>query len=224
MGARETRNQCLHAWFLSKQEGFTTSRRFRILFPMPDTLPVKFFPTAAAFRKWLVANHAKVDGLWLRICKEDSGKKSITYAEALDEALCFGWIDGMKKGLDELSWAQRFTPRRPKSGWSKINTAHAERLSREGKMHATGLWHVEAAKADGRWKAAYDSPKTAKPPADFLKALSQNKKAKAFFLTLNKANVYAIVYRLQTAKKLETRQRRMAQILAQLEAGKKLHP
>jgi uncharacterized protein YdeI (YjbR/CyaY-like superfamily) len=191
---------------------------------MPDMLPVKFFPTAAAFRKWLVANHAKAEGLWLRIYKKDSGKKSITYAEALDEALCFGWIDGMKKGLDEVSWVQRFTPRRAKSGWSKINTGHAERLVGVGKMHATGLRHIEAAKADGRWKAAYDSPKTANPPADFLKALSQNKKAKAFFLTLNKANVYAIVYQLQTAKKPETRQKRMAKILAQLETGKKSHP
>jgi len=191
---------------------------------MSDTLPVKFFSTAAALRKWLVANHAKQEGVWLRIYKKDAGKKSITYAEALDEALCFGWIDGMKKGLDEVSWVQRFTPRRPKSSWSKINTAHAERLVREGKMQAAGLRQIEAAKTDGRWNAAYDSPKTAEPPTDFLKALSQNKKAKAFFLTLNKANIYAIVYRLQTAKKSETRQRRMAQILAQLEEGKKPHP
>jgi uncharacterized protein YdeI (YjbR/CyaY-like superfamily) len=192
-----------------------------MLFAMPDTLPVKSFSTPTALRKWLAANHVKTMGLWIRFYKKNSKTKSITYAEALDEALCFGWIDGIKKTHDEVSWVQRFTPRRPKSNWSKINTGHVERLLREGKMHASGLRHVTAAKADGRWQAAYDSPKMAKPPADFLKALSQNKKAKSVFLTLSKAKVFAIVYQLQTAKKPETRQRRMAQILALLEAGKK---
>jgi uncharacterized protein YdeI (YjbR/CyaY-like superfamily) len=127
----------------------------------------------------------------------------------LDQALCFGWIDGLKKAFDELSWIQRFTPRRAKSGWSKLNTQHVERLIIAGLMTAAGLKVVEAAKADGRWQAAYGSASNAAPPEDFLQALSKSKQAKAFFETLNRTNIYAIVYRLQTAKKPETRERRM---------------
>lgn len=182
------------------------------------------FKSAAEFRGWLETNHDKTEALWLRIFKKGSGETSITYAEALDQALCHGWIDGQKKPHDECSWLQKFTPRRAKSGWSKINTEHAERLIKAGQMTPTGLKAVAAAKADGRWQAAYDSPSKAAPPEDFLKALAKSKKAKAFFDTLNKANVYAIVYRLQTAKKPETRERRMKLILAMLERGEKFHP
>ncbi|MBW8863918.1 MAG: YdeI/OmpD-associated family protein [Verrucomicrobia bacterium] len=181
------------------------------------------FKTAAAFRAWLTVNHATCDGIWLRFFKKDSGKATVTYAEALDQALCFGWIDGQVKSLDELSWIQKFTPRRARSGWSKRNTEHVERLAKAGLMMPAGLQQVEAAKVDGRWAAAYESSKNAKPPADFLKALGKDKKAKAFFETLNKANVYAIVYRLQTAKKPETRARRMETILAMLGRGEKFH-
>ena len=181
------------------------------------------FKSAAAFRAWLTTNHGKCDGIWLRLFKKDSGKATVTYAEALDQALCFGWIDGQVKSLDELSWVQKFTPRRARSGWSKRNTEHVERLTKAGVMMPAGLQQVEAAKADGRWAAAYESPKNAEPPADFLKALAKDKKAKAFFETLNKANVYAIVYRLQTAKKPETRVRRMEGILAMLGRGEKFH-
>jgi uncharacterized protein YdeI (YjbR/CyaY-like superfamily) len=186
-----------------------------------DILP---FKSPAAFRRWLEKNHASSDGLWLRIFKKDSGEKSITYAEAVDQALCYGWIDGLKKSHDALSWIQKFTPRRPRSGWSQINTGHVERLILAGAMTPAGLKVVEAAKADGRWAAAYASPRNATPPEDFLKQLGKHKKAKAFFDTLNKANVYAIVYRLQTAKKPETRERRMKLILEMMQQGKKFHP
>jgi uncharacterized protein YdeI (YjbR/CyaY-like superfamily) len=188
------------------------------------TVKTLIFKSALEFRAWLEENHSKSEGLWLRIFKKDSGRESITYAEALDQSLCYGWIDGQKKALDEYSWLQRFTPRRAKSGWSKVNTGHAERLIEAGRMTIAGLKAVESAKSDGRWKAAYISPRNATPPEDFLKALRKDKKAKAFFETLNKANVYSIVYRLQTAKKPETRERRMKMILEMLSRGEKFHP
>jgi uncharacterized protein YdeI (YjbR/CyaY-like superfamily) len=181
------------------------------------------FRSAAEFRKWLAANHRQSDGIWLRIFKKDSGEPTVTYAEALDEAICFGWIDGQKRRHDEASWRQRFTPRRPKSGWSKLNTQHAERLIQAGRMHEAGKSEIDAAKKDGRWTAAYDSPSKATFPEDFLAELSRNKKAKAFFDSLNKANRYAIAYRLQTAKKPETKQRRMKMILAMLDRGEAFH-
>jgi uncharacterized protein YdeI (YjbR/CyaY-like superfamily) len=176
------------------------------------------------FRRWLEKNHVSSDGLWLRISKNNAGEKSLTYAEALDQALCYGWIDGQKKPFDERSWLQKFTPRRSKGGWSKLNTQHVERLTKAGAMTSAGLEAVAAAKADGRWEAAYASPRNAGPPEDFLKELAKNKKAKAFFETLNKANIYSIVYRLQTAKKPQTREKRMKTILAMMEQGKAFHP
>jgi uncharacterized protein YdeI (YjbR/CyaY-like superfamily) len=181
------------------------------------------FRSSAEFQKWLTKNHRQSDGIWLRIFKKDSGEPTVTYAEALDEALCFGWIDGLKQRHDEVSWRQRFTPRRPRSGWSKINTQHAERLIKAGRMKAAGQAAIDAAKKDGRWTAAYDSPSKATVPEDFLAALDQNKRAKAFFESLNKANRYAIAYRLQTAKKPETKQRRMEMILAMLARGEAFH-
>jgi uncharacterized protein YdeI (YjbR/CyaY-like superfamily) len=181
------------------------------------------FKSTADFRAWLTHSHDKMDGIWLRIFKKDSGKKTVTYVEALDQALCFGWIDGLKRPHDEVSWIQRFTPRRATSAWSKINTRHVERLTLAGQMTRAGLEVVQAAKADGRWRAAYDSSSNAAPPGDFLKALARSKKSKAFFESLNKANVYAIVYRLQTARKPETRERRMKNILAMLRRGEKFH-
>jgi uncharacterized protein YdeI (YjbR/CyaY-like superfamily) len=169
-------------------------------------------------------NHPKSDGIWIRFYKKGCGKKTITRAEALEEALCFGWIDGQLDRFDDQSWVQRFTPRRSKSGWSKINTQHAQRLIEAGKITDAGMNEVEAAKADGRWNAAYASPRDAYPPEDFLQELNKNKKAKDFFETLNRANVYAIVYRLQTAKKPETRTRRMKLILAMMDQGQTFHP
>jgi uncharacterized protein YdeI (YjbR/CyaY-like superfamily) len=181
------------------------------------------FRSSSAFRKWLAANHRESDGIWLRIFKKDSQEPSVTYAEALDEALCFGWIDGQKQRHDDLSWRQRFTPRRTKSGWSKINTQHAERLIQAGRMKAAGHAAIDAARKDGRWSTAYDSPSKATVPEDFLAVLRKNKKAKVFFDSLSKANLYAIAYRLQTAKKPETRQRRMETILAMLARGEAFH-
>jgi uncharacterized protein YdeI (YjbR/CyaY-like superfamily) len=181
------------------------------------------FRSHSEFRKWLAANHRKSSGIWLRIFKKDSGQPTVTYAEALDEALCFGWIDGQKQRHDDLSWRQRFTPRRTKSGWSKINTQHAERLIQAGRMKAAGHAAIDAARKDGRWSTAYDSPSKATVPEDFLAVLRKNKKAKVFFDSLSKANLYAIAYRLQTAKKPETRQRRMETILAMLARGEAFH-
>jgi len=182
------------------------------------------FKSSANFRRWLEKNHARSEGIWLRYFKKHSGEKSLTYAEALDQALCYGWIDSQAKSFDELSWLQKYTPRRSKSGWSKRNTQHVERLTKTGWMTPAGMKAVEAAKADGRWKAAYASPRNASPPEDFLKKLGKNQKAKAFFEGLNKANVYSIVYRLQTAKRPETREKRMKLILAMMDQGIAFHP
>jgi uncharacterized protein YdeI (YjbR/CyaY-like superfamily) len=189
-------------------------------FSMPEILS---FKTPAAFRRWLARNKDRTEGIWLRSFKKDSGEKTISYREALDEALCYGWIDGQRRSHDAVSYVTKFTPRRSRSMWSKINTAHAERLIQAGRMTAAGLKQVEAAKADGRWQAAYDSPRNATVPDDFLRLLGENKKAKAFFETLNKTNRYSIAYRLQTAKKPETRERRLHQILAMMKRGEKFH-
>jgi uncharacterized protein YdeI (YjbR/CyaY-like superfamily) len=187
----------------------------------PDSMPVVQFKSSAEFRKWLQKNHAKSAGIWLRFFKKDSGQESIRYAEALDQALCFGWIDSQAKPFDESSWLQKYTPRRQRSGWSKRNTEHVERLTKSGAMTTAGLKEVTAAKADGRWQAAYASPRNASVPKEFLDALRPE--AMTFFKTLNKANVYAIAYRLQTAKKPETREKRMKEIIAMMEQGKKFH-
>ena len=181
------------------------------------------FKTAKEWRQWLSKNHSLPSGIWLRFFKKSSGEKSITYAEALDEALCYGWIDGQKKSYDEKSWLQKFTPRRQKSIWSERNTEHAERLIKDGRMKIVGLREIEAAKADGRWEQASASPKNMVVPEDFLQELSKHKKAHAFFKTLNKINTYAIAWRLQTAKKPETRQKRMKVIMELMKKGKKLH-
>jgi len=181
------------------------------------------FVSSPEFRAWLANNHSQSDGLWLRIYKKDSAVPTVTYVEALDQALCFGWIDGQKKPHDNQSWLQKFTPRRAKSGWSKINAQHAERLIKSGEMAPGGLKEIKAAKADGRWKAAYDSFSNANVPDDFLKELAKNKKATAFFETLNKTNLYSIAYRLQTAKKPETRVKRIQAIIEMLGRGEKFH-
>jgi uncharacterized protein YdeI (YjbR/CyaY-like superfamily) len=181
------------------------------------------FKTAKELEKWLAKNHDTCKGIWLRFFKKDSGEKSITYHEALDEALCFGWIDGQLNKYDAASWIHKFTPRGPKSIWSKRNTNHAERLIAADKMRPSGLAEVEKAKADGRWAKAYDSPAEMKIPDDFMKELSKNKKAKIFFDSLNKANKYAIAWRLQTAKKQETREKRIKAILEMLSKEQKFH-
>ncbi len=181
------------------------------------------FESAIEFRRWLTKNHSQVEGIWMRIYKLESTTLSITYAEALDEALCFGWIDGQKKSKDSQSWLQKFTPRRPRSGWSKRNTEHVDRLIKSKKMRGPGLKEVEAAKVDGRWSLAYESFGKAIMPDDFLKELSKHGAAREFFDTLSKTNRYSIFYRLQTAKKPETRERRMRQIIEMLKRGESFH-
>lgn len=185
--------------------------------------PIVPFASAAAFRRWLKTNHAKHQGIWMQLAKKDSGIASITYAEALDEALCYGWIDGQKKTFDARFWLLKFTKRGPRSVWSRINIGHIDRLTNEGRMQPAGQTAVDAAKADGRWAQAYHSSSTHELPEDFLAAVRKHAEAKAFFATLNNANRYAIYFRLTTAKKPETRERRFAQLLDMMKRGEKLH-
>lgn len=186
--------------------------------------PIVLFTDRTAFREWLSAHHALQPGLWLQIAKAASPLQSVTYSEALDLALCFGWIDGQKKSYDAESFLQKFTPRQKRSPWSKRNRERAEKLAAAGEMHAAGLAAVEAAKADGRWDRAYDSPGTVTVPADLQAALDDYPEAGAFFETLTGANRYAILYRIQTAVKPETRARRIAKFVAMLQRRETLHP
>ena len=185
-------------------------------------LPIIAFENSHKWRAWLEKNHEK-QGIWLRFFKKNSSVATISYDEAVDEALCFGWIDSQVKRYDEKSYLQKFTPRRTKSIWSKINREKIAHLTKEGRMHPAGIKHVKQAKQNGQWDTAYDSPSTMQIPDDFLKELAKNKKAKAFFETLNKTNTYAISWRLQTAKTPETRDRRMKAILETLAKGEKFH-
>ena len=186
-------------------------------------LPIKSFKTEDAFAQWLESNHTKSRGIWLRIAKKDSGLSSVTYAQALDVALCYGWIDGQKRPYDETTWLQRFTRRSPRSVWSKINTGKVQTLIESGRMRPAGLAAVESAKADGRWESAYQPSKNAEIPADLQAALDANPKARAFFETLRGANRYAVIYRVSTAKKPETRARRIADFVEMLARGETLH-
>jgi uncharacterized protein YdeI (YjbR/CyaY-like superfamily) len=181
------------------------------------------FENEKQFRDWLQVNFDTSLGIFVRLYKKNSGVKSVTYAECVDEALCFGWIDSQSNSLDEISYIQKFTPRRAKSIWSKINIAKVEKLISEGRMRAAGMAEIERAKADGRWAQAYDSPSTMEVPQDFLELLEKHKKAKEFFETLNKTNKFAIGFKLQTAKKPETRERRKQAILEMLNKGEKLY-
>lgn len=190
---------------------------------MKNEVPIKSFASTGLWRSWLDVHHATSSGIWLRIYTKGSGKKTITYAEALDEALCYGWIDGQKRKGDEHSWLQKFTPRRKGSLWSKKNREHATRLIKTKRMRASGQKEVDAAKKDGRWGKAYDAASSMEVPKDFLRELKKDKSALAFFKTLNRANVYAIVWRLQTAKKPEARMRRMELILQMIREGKRFH-
>lgn len=188
-----------------------------------EELPLLPFATVAEWRKWLKKNHAKVDAIWIQFYKKASGIATVTYQEALDEALCYGWIDGQAKSIDEVSFRQRFGKRRPRSLWSKINVGKVERLTAEGRMQPAGLAEVEAARADGRWAAAYDSPSTSDAPPEFYAQLELNPKAKAFHATLTKQNRYSISFRIQTAKRPETKQRWIERLIAMLERGETFH-
>jgi uncharacterized protein YdeI (YjbR/CyaY-like superfamily) len=189
----------------------------------PDDLPILPFGSAAAWEAWLDEHHAHAAGVWLQIAKKDSGIATVTYAQALDVALCVGWIDGQRRGFDERWFLQRFTPRKARSRWSKINTEHVARLIAEGRMRPAGLAQVEAARADGRWDAAYASQANATVPPDLQAALDANPAAAAFFATLRGANRYAILYRVQDARRPETRARRIERFVAMLARGETLH-
>jgi uncharacterized protein YdeI (YjbR/CyaY-like superfamily) len=185
--------------------------------------PVLRFADPGAFEAWMEANHAEVDGIWIEFAKKGSGHASIVYAEALDVALCFGWIDGQAKSVDEHWYRQRWTPRRARSPWSKRNVAKAEALIAAGRMRPAGHHEVERAKADGRWERAYHGQAAMTVPDDLQAALDADPAAAAFFATLSGQNRYAILYRLQDAKRPETRARRLEQFVQMLRDGETLH-
>jgi uncharacterized protein YdeI (YjbR/CyaY-like superfamily) len=188
--------------------------------PEPETLP---FASRQEWEAWLASEHTRAEGVWIKFAKTGSGIPTVTYAEAVEVALSYGWIDGQAKGLDERFHLQRFTPRRPRSRWSKINRARAEALIASGRMRPAGLAEVDRAKADGRWDAAYDSPSTATVPGDFQSALDADPAARAFFATLNSRNRYAILHRIQEAKRPETRERRIQRFVEMLRNGETLY-
>ena len=190
---------------------------------MAADLPILLFAAPPELEAWLEENHAESEGFWLKIAKKDSGESSVSYAQGLELALCFGWIDSQKRGLDERFFLQRFTPRRPRGRWSRINREKAEALLESGAMRPSGLAEVEAARADGRWEAAYEGQRAAQVPADLQRELDANPAAGEFFATLDGANRYAILYRLDEAKKPETRERRLRKFVAMLERGEKIH-
>ncbi len=188
-----------------------------------DDKPVLTFADSAAFHEWLLTHHAEHSGIWLRYFKKASGRASIPHVEAVQEALCWGWIDGQARPFDEDSWLVKFTPRGRKSVWSQVNIGHVEHLTQARRMQPAGHAAVDAAKADGRWEAAYASSSTFVMPEDFMAALAKTPKALAFYESLTKANRYAIYHRLHTAKRPETRAKRMKDFLAMLQRGEKLH-
>ena len=190
----------------------------------PEPLPVVGFESTDAWDAWLAGHHADSPGLWLKIAKKGSAGRSISYSDALDVALCHGWIDGQKGRHDDDYWLQRFTPRKPGSKWSKINTERAEVLIASGRMRPAGLREVERARADGRWEQAYESQSRMTVPEDLARALAANERAGAFFATLDSANRYAILYRIGTAKRPETRAKRIDTFVAMLSEHKKIHP
>ena len=190
---------------------------------MADELEIVLFAGPEELEVWLEENCAESDGLWLKIAKKGAPEPSVTYDEAVELALCFGWIDSQKRGFDETHFLQRFTPRRPRGRWSKINREKAEALEKTGALRPAGASEVEAARSDGRWEAAYEGSRTAKVPDDLQAELDANPKAAAFFADLDSANRYAIIWRLGEAKQPETRTRHLTKFLAMLENGEKLH-
>jgi uncharacterized protein YdeI (YjbR/CyaY-like superfamily) len=189
-----------------------------------DGLPTIFFQSAADWEQWLDANHEGARGVWIRVAKKGSGIASVTTAEALEAALCFGWIDSRREALDDDYFLQRYTPRQPRGRWSRINREKVERRIAEGRMRPAGLAEIERAKAEGRWHAAYDGARVATVPDDLRRELDARPAAKAFFDRLSSQNRYAILYRLQDAKKPETRARRLVKFIAMLEAGETIYP
>lgn len=199
-----------------------TLRETRQMSPRDD-LPVTPFVSVDAWEEWLEANHADSPGLWLQIAKKASGVPTVTYAEALDAALCFGWIDGQKAAYDETFFLQRFTPRRTRSTWSKINVDKVAALVAAGRMRQAGLARVDAAKADGRWEAAYGGSATMTVPDDLQAALDANPAGGEFFAPVSRTNRYAVLYRVHDAKRPDTRARRIATLVAMLAEGRTIH-
>jgi uncharacterized protein YdeI (YjbR/CyaY-like superfamily) len=187
-------------------------------------LPVLGFADAAALESWLAQQHASSPGVWLKIAKKGSGATGVSYQDALEVALCYGWIDGQKGALDDEYWLQRFTPRKPGSRWSKINTEKAAELIAAGRMRPAGMREVELAREDGRWDAAYAGQRSVAVPEDLERELAGNEAARAFFATLSGVNRYAILYRIADAKRAETRARRIAKYVAMLAAHETIHP
>jgi uncharacterized protein YdeI (YjbR/CyaY-like superfamily) len=192
---------------------------------MADALPELLLVDALGWRAWLAVNHAEVPGVWLVLAKKGTAEPTrLTYGEALEEALCHGWIDGQVNRRDELTYRQRFTPRRARSGWSQRNVEIVERLLAEGRVQPAGLAAVERAQADGRWESAYAGQRTIEVPADLAAALAAEPRAQAMFEILTSQNRYAVLYRLQSAKRPETRLRRIEQFVAMLARGDTIHP
>ncbi|HEV7507478.1 MAG TPA: YdeI/OmpD-associated family protein [Thermoanaerobaculia bacterium] len=190
----------------------------------PGNLPIVDFESQSDWTNWLAENHAKSAGVWLRLAKKNSGVQSISYDEAIESALCFGWIDGQKKGYDEATWLQKMTPRGPRSIWSKINRDKAEVLIASGRVKPAGLEAIERAKQGGQWDAAYDSQSGSTVPPDLQVELDKSKAARDFFATLNSVNRYAILHRIQTAMKPETRAKRIQKFIEMLKRKEKIHP
>jgi len=192
--------------------------------PEKDNLPTIDFASQQTWETWLQEHHAEEKGVWLKIAKKESGTPSVSYAEALESALCYGWIDGQKASFDTQYWLQKFTPRRSKSIWSKVNCDKAMLLIETGIMQSAGLREVELAKADGRWDASYASQSKITIPDDLQHALDNNPQAREFFATLNSTNRYAILFRIQTAKKAETRAARIRKFVDMLAKHEKIYP
>lgn len=191
---------------------------------MKPDLPVVEFKQPSDWVDWLEENHAVSSGVWLRLAKKGSGIPSLSYDEALEAALCFGWIDGQKKSHDDKTWLQKLTPRGPRSIWSKVNREKIEKLVADGRMRPAGLQAVERARQNGQWEAAYDSQSRSAVPPDLQAELDKSKAARDFFATLNSQNRYAILFRIQTAKKAETRAKRIHDFVEMLKRKEKLHP
>jgi uncharacterized protein YdeI (YjbR/CyaY-like superfamily) len=185
--------------------------------------PILEFETRAAWERWLAAQHESSGGVWLKLARRGSGAATVTYAQALEEAIRFGWIDGQKAPYDDLFWLQRFTPRGPRSKWSLLNRQKATELIGQGRMTPAGLAKVQAALEDGRWEVAYASPRTATVPDDFRRALEENPAASEFFATLGSTHRYSFLYRIAEAKRPETRARRIRQYVAMLAEGRTIH-
>jgi len=190
----------------------------------PDNVPTIAFETQQDWEAWLKEHHADTRGIWLKIAKKEARSPSVSYAEALDSALCYGWIDGQKAAFDDKYWLQKFTPRTAKSIWSKVNCDKAEALIAEGRMQPAGLRQVELAKSDGRWERAYESQSKITIPDDFQSELDKNPKAKDFFNTLDSANRYAFLFRIHAAQKPETRSAKIQKFVEMLNQQQKLHP